>query len=151
MIFTIAMTPPTTDQLTDALMAEGIGSLTAARLAKELPAVCQRQLAYLDYQDDLEDRAATLLSSIEGDWPEPARSYWANATRQLEEEELAEEPAVETDESDEVGNLLAALERIAVMSHGHRAGDEKECPVCVAWEALRVWGHGQAVGKTNGA
>jgi hypothetical protein len=71
-----------TPSIVNELMAEQVDAQTAQRLADEVPEVCRRQLSYLDYQDDQEDRAATLVASIEGDWPEPSNSYWANVARQ---------------------------------------------------------------------
>lgn len=147
------------ENLIHALVAEDVEPDTAMRLAREAPDVCRRQLSYLDYQDDVDDRTATLVASIEGDWPEPARSYWANAARRAAEEKepdaqtiiadvsskvdvqtTAEEPIA--DEFDEdVRNLLAALESIAVMSHAHRDDGSTPCPVCVAWDTLKQWAH----------
>jgi hypothetical protein len=69
-------------QIVNDLIAEQVDAQTAERLADEVPEVCRRQLSYLDYQDDQEDRAAMLVASIEGDWPEPSNSYWANVARQ---------------------------------------------------------------------
>jgi hypothetical protein len=60
---------PAKQQIVNDLMAEKVDAPTAERLADEVPEVCRRQLTYLDYQDDQEDRAATLVASIEGDWP----------------------------------------------------------------------------------
>jgi hypothetical protein len=73
---------PAKQQIINDLMAEQVDAQTAERLADEVPEVCRRQLIYLDYQDDQDDRAATLIASIEGDWPEPSKSYWANVARQ---------------------------------------------------------------------
>ena len=155
------------ENLVHALVAENVEPATAMRLAQEVPDICRRQLSYLDYQDDVDDRAATLVASIEGDWPEPARSYWANdvqraatekataekesqgetesgtATRTASESSKAESAvATELGEADEdVRNLLAALESIAVMSHAHRDDGSTPCPVCVAWDALKQWAH----------
>lgn len=75
-------------------MAEQVDAQTAQRLADEVPEVCRRQLSYLDYQDDQEDRASTLVASIEGDWPEPSKSYWANVARQYSSDAA---PASKTD------------------------------------------------------
>src|SRR5688500_16630916 len=79
------------ETLVHALIAENIEPAIARRLVREVPDVCRRQLSYLDYQDDVDDRAATLVASIEGDWPEPARSYWANAVQRAATEKATAE------------------------------------------------------------
>jgi hypothetical protein len=86
-------------QIVSELMAEQIDAATAERLADEVPEICRRQLSYLDYQDDQEDRAATLVASIEGDWPEPSKSYWANVARQYSSDatQPTHEPQRETE------------------------------------------------------
>lgn len=154
-------------------MAEQVDAQTAERLADEVPEVCGRQLRYLDYQDDQEDRTATLIASIEGDWPEPSKSYWANVARQYNVDAApsqqnaaplqAQNPTelhsaqtaapsgqnTEHNQSAEadaaVAKLLSALETIATMQHAHRAGTISPCPVCVAWDALKEWSHRQGV------
>jgi hypothetical protein len=164
-------------QLIDDMLAEEVDLETAERLADETPEVCRRQLNYLDYQDDQDDRASTLVASIESDWPEPARSYWANIAKQYQDKPDPQQSASnETDfahsanststeetfvgEPEElihidaaqtdvaVAKLLEALESIATMQHAHRAASEETpCPVCVAWDALKSWSHRQAVGE----
>jgi hypothetical protein len=79
-------------------MAQQVDALTAERLADQVPEVCRRQLLYLDYQDDQEDRAATLVASIEGDWPEPSKSYWANVARQYSSDTVSTSDASRTQE-----------------------------------------------------
>jgi hypothetical protein len=164
---------PTKHQIMSDLIAEQVDAQTAQRLADEVPEVCRRQLAYLDYQDAQDDRAATLIASIEGDWPEPSKSYWANVARQydldaaspqqdttqLEAENSTESQGMQTSELYEsnqsqatdvdaaVAALLAALETIATMQHAHRDVTTSSCPVCVAWDALKEWSHQQGLNR----
>jgi hypothetical protein len=160
-------------QIISDLMAEQVDTQTAQRLADEVPEVCRRQLCYLDYQDDQEDRAATLVASIEGDWPEPSKSYWANVARQHSSDSAppAQDSAPSQTQSstelhgtqssqncgqdqtqrafanvdEAVGELLTALETIATMQHAHRDVSTSRCPVCVAWDALKEWSHQQGL------
>jgi hypothetical protein len=138
--------------LVEQLIAEQVEPERALELVSKAPEVCRRQLAYLNYHDDSGERGELLVAAIEGDWPEPARYYWERVSTQSREEDAAPRAAVQAHEQstdsppsdDEVNRppvqpLLEALETIAGMRHAHRS--DEACPVCVAWDALKLWEH----------
>lgn len=84
---------PAVNPLVEQLVAAGLAPRVAARLARERPEECARQLAYLPHRGALKSRAGALRRAIEEVWPAPESGPPASKPRRSAAPDAVPRPA----------------------------------------------------------